>query len=101
VAFSGRVWHRGAQVDSANGVDLERGFTNANIAEAEIKQAMMESADRTVFLADHDKIGKVASAFVADLAGADLLVTDSRADRGVLDALRDGGLEIEVVEPVS
>ncbi len=82
-----------------NGVDLSRGFTNTNIAEAEIKQAMLESADRGVFLADHTKIGTVASAFVADVDRADLLVTDSGADPEVLETLRAGGLEIEVVEP--
>ena len=82
-----------------NGVDVERGITNANIAEAEIKQAMLESADRVVFLADHTKIGAVASAFVADVDRADLLVTDSKAQTAALDALRDSGLDVEVVEP--
>jgi DeoR family transcriptional regulator of aga operon len=82
-----------------NGVDVDRGFTNANIAEAEIKQAMLASADEVVFLADHSKIGSVASAFVADIDSADLLVTDSKADDGVMDALRKGGLQTEVVEP--
>jgi len=82
-----------------NGVDVDRGFTNANIAEAEIKQAMLESAGYAVFLADHDKVGRVASAFVADVDSADLLVTDSGTDPGVLEGLRQSGLEVEVVEP--
>lgn len=82
-----------------NGVDVERGFTNANIAEAEIKQAMLRAARYAVFLADHDKIGKVASAFVADVNRADLLITDNRADPEVLEALQESGLETVVVEP--
>jgi DeoR family transcriptional regulator of aga operon len=80
-----------------NGVDPVRGFTNSNIAEAEIKQAMVRSAAKSVFLADHDKIGEVASAFVADTSGADLLITDDGADASVLDNLRRDGLSIEVV----
>ena len=32
-----------------NGVDPTRGFTNSNIAEAEIKQAMVRSAEKSVF----------------------------------------------------
>jgi DeoR family transcriptional regulator of aga operon len=80
-----------------NGVDPERGFTNSNIAEAEIKQAMVRSAEKVVFLADHDKIGVVASAFVADVSGADLLITDDRADPSVLANLRALGLAVEVV----
>ena len=80
-----------------NGVDPVRGFTNTNIAEAEIKQAMVRSATKTVFLADHEKIGRVASAFVADISGADLLITDEGADTSVLGILESDGLAIEVV----
>jgi DeoR family fructose operon transcriptional repressor len=81
-----------------NGVDVERGFTNANIAEAEIKQAMLKAAGYSVFLADHDKIGKVASAFVAEVHRADLLITDSRANAEILEALKENGLETVVVD---
>lgn len=80
-----------------NGVDPVRGFTNSNIAEAEIKQAMVRSATKSVFLADHDKIGQVASAFVADISGADLLITDEGADAAVLGNLRADGLAVETV----
>jgi DeoR family fructose operon transcriptional repressor len=82
-----------------NGVDPVRGFTNSNIAEAEIKQAMVRSSEKIVFLADHDKIGKVASAFVTDILGADLLITDDRAESAVLANLRADGLAVEVVRP--
>jgi len=82
-----------------NGVDPARGFTNANIAEAEIKQAMVRSAEKVVFLADHDKIGTVASAFVGDISCADLLVTDTGADPSELASLRAEGLDIVTVDP--
>lgn len=81
-----------------NGIDPERGFTNTNIAEAEIKQAMLESADYKVFLADHDKIGMVASAYVADIETADLLITDTTANQEALAQLREQGLEVKCVE---
>jgi DeoR family transcriptional regulator of aga operon len=84
-----------------NGVHPARGFTNTNIAEAEIKQAMVRSADHVVVLADHDKIGKVASAFVADVPAANLLITDANADEAVLENLRSAGLSVEVVRPGS
>jgi len=82
-----------------NGVDPTRGFTNANIAEAEIKQAMVRSAERVVFLADHDKIGTVASAFVGDISCADLLITDSGADPAALANLRSEGLKVVTADP--
>jgi DeoR family fructose operon transcriptional repressor len=82
-----------------NGADPLRGFTNTNIAEAEIKQAMVRSAEKIVFLADHDKIGRVASALVTDVSGADLLITDEGADETVLGNLRSDGLAIDLVRP--
>ena len=84
-----------------NGVEPARGFTNANIAEAEIKQAMVRSAEKVVFLADHDKIGAVASAFVADISCADLLITDTGADPSTLAKLRSEGLKIVTADPGS
>jgi len=83
-----------------NGVDPTHGFTNTNIPEAEIKQAMVKAAQSTVFLADHDKIGRVASAFVSDAADADLLITDDGADEGILRELRSRGLAIDLVAPI-
>jgi len=83
-----------------NGVDPKHGFTNTNIPEAEIKQAMVRSAQSSVFLADHAKIGGVASAFVSDVKGADLLITDEAADRDTLSELRKQDLAIDVVAPV-
>ncbi len=80
-----------------NGVDSIRGFTNSNIPEAEIKQAMVRSAGQTVFLADHDKIGTVASAYVTGISGANLLITDDGANETVLETLRNDGLTVEKV----
>ncbi|TBW33439.1 DeoR/GlpR transcriptional regulator [Siculibacillus lacustris] len=80
-----------------NGIDPRRGFTNSNVAEAEIKQAMIASAARVVVLADHTKLAQIASAFVAPLAAADLLVTDDGADPRLVQELRSAGLEVLVV----
>ena len=57
------------------------------------------AAQKTVFLADHDKIGKVASAFVTDISGADLLITDDAADPATLGELRAEGLAVDMVRP--
>lgn len=82
-----------------NGVHAEKGITNTNIAEAEIKQIMIESAAYVVILADSRKLGVAASAFVAGIDKADLLITDSGADPLILEKLRNKGLAIDVVGP--
>lgn len=81
-----------------NGVHTEKGITNTNIAEAEIKQIMIASASYVVILADSSKLGTVASASVAGIEAADLLITDAGADPQILGELRGKGLEIDVVQ---
>lgn len=81
-----------------NGVDAIRGVTNSNLAEAEIKRAMIRRAARVVALADHTKLGRVAAAHVVDLDRVDLLITDAGASPEQLDRLRETGMEIRVVD---
>lgn len=81
---------------SCSGVDAEKGFTNSNWQEAEIKKAMMRSASRVVFLADHSKLKHIATAKIAALGEANLLVTDNKAPTETLKELRAAGLAVEV-----
>lgn len=79
-----------------NGVDAARGVTNSNLAEAEIKRAMIVSAAKVVVLADHTKLGRVAAARITDTSRIDLLITDDGAAPDQIAALRDAGPEIRV-----
>lgn len=80
-----------------NGVHPEKGFTNTNLAEAEVKHAMIEAASRVIFVCDSSKLMNVATAKVAALEDADLLLTDEAAAPETLRALRRSGLEVMVV----
>lgn len=77
-----------------NGVHPDKGFTNTNLQEAEIKRAMMEAARETIVLADHSKLMQVAAARIGPLEAAHLLVTDRKAKSEDLLALRQRGLEV-------
>ncbi len=81
---------------SCSGVDPEKGFTNANWEEAEIKQSMIRAARRVVFVADSAKLKHVATARIADISQADVLITDSGAAPDVLRELRQGKLQVIV-----
>lgn len=89
------------QVDVAfigvSGIVAEHGITNANIAEAEMKNLFIKSARKRVVLADASKIGNVALAKIADVSSIDLLITDSQADPVELTLLREKGLKVQVV----
>lgn len=79
---------------SCAGVDPQKGFTNSNWEEAEIKHAMLAAAGRAVFLADHSKFGHVGSARIAGIDRADVLVIDSGLDPDAARALEDQGLRL-------
>jgi DeoR family transcriptional regulator, aga operon transcriptional repressor len=80
-----------------NGVHAERGVTNINAPEAEIKKRMLASASRRIVVADGSKIGQVELAWVTDATGIDLLITGPSAEPMALGLLRKRGLEIMVV----
>ena len=89
--------HADMALIGVSGVDADQGVTNVNVAEAEMKALFVKAARRRVVLADASKIGKIALAKFADLSEIDLLITDSGADAGELEAIRERGLEVKVV----
>jgi DeoR family transcriptional regulator of aga operon len=79
---------------ACSGVDAEKGFTTQSWEEAEVKHAIVAASSRVVVLADHGKIGHVATAKIIDLAGAELLVTDSGASGAAVRTLEQAGLNV-------
>ena len=65
-----------------NGVDADRGVTNLNFAEAEVKRAMIQAAREVVVVADGSKIGAVEAARVCAVSEVDVVVTDAQRRLG-------------------
>lgn len=80
------------------GVDPEAGITRVNVAEAEVARLIMRASRRRVVVADGSKIGQVSLVHLFGIPDIDLLVTDASADPGTVTALRERGLEVQVVE---
>ncbi|WP_209737393.1 DeoR/GlpR family DNA-binding transcription regulator [Aureimonas populi] len=78
------------------GIDARRGFTNANIEETEMKQAMMAAARRTVMLADGSKLGHIGVVRIARLAEVSALITDASVSGAPLEALQEAGLDVVI-----
>jgi DeoR family fructose operon transcriptional repressor len=79
-----------------NGISLDRGLTTPDPAEASVKRAMLDSAQRRILLCDHSKFGVVSTAQHATLADIDLLITDSGiGDRDRI-ALVEAGVDVEL-----
>jgi DeoR family transcriptional regulator of aga operon len=80
-----------------NGVDPDAGVTNVNLAEAEIKRAMLLACRRRVIVADGSKVGEVELAKVCDVGEVNLLITDPSADREVVATIAALGCHVETV----
>jgi DeoR family transcriptional regulator, aga operon transcriptional repressor len=81
----------------ASGVDAERGLTSYDPDEAAVNNLMVRQARRRVAVADHTKLGVVASALICPINALDLLITDSGARADEVEKLRARGLEVNCV----
>ncbi|WP_371153875.1 DeoR/GlpR family DNA-binding transcription regulator [Jannaschia sp. 2305UL9-9] len=86
---------------SCAGIDSERGLTNSNWEETEMKLAMAASSARAVYMADHTKFGHVGSALIVSIEEAGTLVTDAAAPASLLRDFEARGLEIVVAKSTS
>jgi DeoR/GlpR family transcriptional regulator of sugar metabolism len=82
-----------------HGIHPDAGLTTPNIAEAETNRCLIEAARRVVVLADHSKLGVIALANMAPLAGVDVLITDDKAPGEMLRDIRLAGVEVVVARP--
>lgn len=72
---------------AVEGVEKQSGLSVPDLAELGIKRKMMQSANQVIVVADHSKIGRNTLGIIAPLSEADLLVTDSGADKEVLETI--------------
>lgn len=79
------------------GLSAQRGLMEANLHEAQLKNAMAAASERVVAVVDHTKLGQVALAAFAPVERIGLVITDSDADPERLAELRAAGLDVQVV----
>lgn len=80
----------------ASGIDLGFGFSVSDEPEAVAGRALMASADRSVIVADHTKIGRATFARLCRLTEVNLLITDDQITLSQREALEAAGLDILV-----
>lgn len=72
----------------------EAGITHPNLAEAQVKRAMIESADRLVASASADELGTASSFVVAPASAVIHLVTEESVPEADLAPFRELGVEV-------
>jgi DeoR family fructose operon transcriptional repressor len=78
----------------ANGCSLDRGLTTPDPAEAAIKRAMVQAAQRSVLLADHTKFGNTYLATFAELSEVDVVISDTGLDLALAADVAAAGPEV-------
>lgn len=80
------------------GLSTDRGITDFNMDEVEVKKAMIETAKEIIVLADHTKIERVAPIGVCTLGAVGKLVVDDGIDEKQLNLLRSQGMNVIIAE---
>lgn len=75
-------------------LSLEQGLTNDYLPETMTDRAILSIGREIVLVADHTKIGRLSTAFVAPLTGIHILVTDSLTPPEFITALTTHGIRV-------
>jgi DeoR/GlpR family transcriptional regulator of sugar metabolism len=81
----------------AGGFTLEEGLTDTSQYEVELKQRMVERSKRVIAIVDSSKWGQVTSASLAAIHQLDRVITDDQAPAAMVGALRQRGVEVNLV----
>ena len=81
----------------AAGLTVERGLTDADLREAQVKRAMVKAVGQVTVLLDSSKFGQRAFAVFATLADIDQLITDDKIPVEYKELCREAGLDLTVV----
>ncbi len=78
----------------ARGVSLEHGLTNDYLQETMTDRAILRIGREVVIVADHTKINRVATAFLASVDKIHTLVTDKDADKEFVKAIKKQNVNV-------
>jgi DeoR family transcriptional regulator, aga operon transcriptional repressor len=78
------------------GVSLEHGLTNDYLQETLTDRAILKSGREVIIVADHTKINRVSTVLLAPLGSMHTFVTDSKADKKFVQALKRQGIQVVI-----
>ena len=78
------------------GLSIEHGLTNDYLQETLTDRAIMKIGREVIIVADHTKMNRVSAALLAPLKNIHTLVTDDKADKKFVQALKKQGINVIV-----
>ena len=80
-----------------DGIDLDYGCTTTSLEEAALNQKMIQSAQKTIVLADSSKFGKKSFGKICSLDCVHHIITDSGITSKVVNRIKAMGIKLTVV----
>ncbi len=88
------TFHVDYAIFSCKGMDLERGLTDANESDAQIKKMIVKAANKTILAVDHSKFDRISFTQVCELSEIDMVVTDKEPDESWKQTFLSAGIEL-------
>ncbi len=83
---------------SANGFSLEKGLTDFNLYEVQLKKEMIDKAKKVIALIDHSKIDSNSSAVFANIGDIDALITDKPVHEDFSNELSKNNIDVFIAK---
>lgn len=80
-----------------DGFDTKYGLTKANILEARISRAMVESAERTIVACDSSKFGRRSASLILPISAMQEMITDTNISQQVQESLQRENIKVTQV----
>lgn len=74
------MFHVDYAIFSCKGIDMERGVTDSNESDAQIKKIICKAAKKKILAVDSSKFDRISFTEVCELADLDMVVTDMEPD---------------------
>jgi len=81
-----------------DGIDFGFGITTTDMREAELNQAMMHTAQKTIVLADSSKFGRRGFSKIANIEDIDIIITDAGVPQSAVKRLEEMGIELIIAQ---
>ena len=89
-----RTFHVDYAVCSSKGIDIERGITDSNEKDSEMKQAIFDSAETKILVVDSSKFNRISLIKVCDVGNVDVIATDTQPEANWVEYLKSKNIHL-------
>lgn len=90
--------HVDKAIISCKGLTVEKGVTDSNELEVELKKQMVQSAREVIVLADHTKFDYVGFARIIPISEVDTIITDDGVDPSMVIPFQEAGVRVIIAD---